>query len=98
MQWICPYEQMHYLNNCIIIAVCSICIHVLWEFPWNTLLISLYTAKSRILSVIFNDTISISIPLNLLRLYISDSYNKLLIETRDLGCLKAVTLDVGIAK
>ena len=67
----------------------------LWEFSLNTLLILLYTAKSLILSVTFNDTTSISIPPDLLRLDITDSYNKLLIEAPDLGCLKAVTLDVG---
>ena len=32
------------------------------------------------------------------RLDFSDSYNELPIEAHDLGCLKAATFDVGIAK
>ena len=74
-----PSEQIHYSNNYIFITVDSVSIHVLWEFPLNTLLISLCTPKSLILSVTFNVTTSISIPADLLRLEISDCYNKLLI-------------------
>ena len=74
-----PSEQIYYLNNYIFITVDSVSIHVLWEFPLNTLLISLCTPKSLILSVTFNVTTSISIPADLLSLEISDCYNKLLI-------------------
>ena len=74
-----PSEQIHYLNNYIFITVDSVSIHVLLEFPLNTLLISLCTPKSLILSVTFNVTTSISIPADLLMLEIWDCYNKLLI-------------------
>jgi hypothetical protein len=37
-------------------------------------------------------------PWTVYRLDFSDSYNELPIEAPDLGCLKAATFDVGIAK
>ena len=74
-----PFERIHYLNNYILNNCVQRLYAYLWEFSLNTLLILLYTAKSLILSVTFNVTTSISIPADLLRLEISDCYNKLLI-------------------
>jgi hypothetical protein len=48
--------------------------------------------------IVKNDGGEYLCPWTVYRLDFSDSYNELPIEAPDLGCLKAVTLDVGIAK